>query len=97
MHATRPVHVTFHYFINTVPVVRPGLPDFDSQQGHGPFSSPVSKATTGAHAASYSTDTRALSLLIKRLERDADHAPPPSADDKNASNFSSTPSYAFKA
>jgi hypothetical protein len=42
-------------------------------------------------------DTRALSLGIKRLGREADHSPPSSAEVKNAWKYSSIPQYAFMA
>jgi len=38
---------------------------------------------TGAHSASYPMGTRALSLGVKRSEREAEHSPPPSSEDKN--------------
>jgi hypothetical protein len=38
-----------------------------------------------------------LSLGLKRLDREADHSPPSSAEFKNALRYTSTPQYAFKA
>jgi hypothetical protein len=37
---------------------------------------------SGVHPASYPTDTGDFSLGVKRLGREADHSPPPSADVK---------------
>jgi hypothetical protein len=39
----------------------------------------------------------ALSLVVKRPGREADHSPPASAEDKNAWSYTSTPQYAFMA
>jgi hypothetical protein len=39
----------------------------------------------------------ALSPVVKRQEREADHAPPTSAEDKKMWIYTSTPPYAFKA
>jgi hypothetical protein len=41
--------------------------------------------------------TGALSLGVKRPRCEADHSPPPSAEDKNAWIYTSTPQYAFMA
>jgi hypothetical protein len=50
---------------------------------------------SGAHPASYPMGTRALSVVVKRLEREADHSPPSSAEVKHAWSYTSTPQYAF--
>jgi hypothetical protein len=39
----------------------------------------------------------ALSLGVKRPEREADHLPPSSAEVKNAWSYASTPQYVFMA
>jgi hypothetical protein len=39
----------------------------------------------------------ALSPGVKRPEREADHSPPASAEDKNAWGYTSTPQYVFVA
>jgi hypothetical protein len=39
----------------------------------------------------------ALSLGVKRPEREADHSPPSSAEVKNAGSYTSTPQYVFMA
>jgi hypothetical protein len=48
---------------------------------------------SGAHPASYSKGTGFLSYSLggKRSEREADHAPPSSAEVKNAWDYISTP------
>jgi len=49
------------------------------------------KTDSGAHQASYPGVTRALSLRLKRPEREADHSPPPRAEVKNAWSYTSIP------
>jgi hypothetical protein len=44
-----------------------------------------------AHPASYPMDTRGSFPGIKRLEHEADHSPPSSAEIKKASGYTSTP------
>jgi hypothetical protein len=46
---------------------------------------------SGAQPASYPMDTGGFSLGLKRLEREADHSPPSSAEVKNAWSYTSTP------
>jgi len=46
---------------------------------------------SGAHPASCSIGMGALSLGVKRQEREANHSPPCSADFKNAYSYTSTP------
>jgi hypothetical protein len=46
---------------------------------------------SGAHPASYPMGTRALSLGVKRSEREADHSPPSRAEVKYAWGYASTP------
>jgi hypothetical protein len=59
--------------------------------------------TTGSRPALGPTQPRiqwvpgALSLGVKRPEREADHSPPSSSEVKNAWNYTSTPQYAFMA
>jgi hypothetical protein len=45
---------------------------------------------SGAHPASYRVPG-ALSLVVKRPRREADHSPPSSAEVKNAWSYTSTP------
>jgi hypothetical protein len=45
----------------------------------------------GTHWIGGSVGPRALSLGVKRSEREADHSPPSSAEVKNASSYTSTP------
>jgi hypothetical protein len=52
---------------------------------------------SGAHSASYTKGSRGLSLGVKRLELEADHSPPSSAEIKNAWSYTSTPQHAFIA
>jgi hypothetical protein len=51
----------------------------------------------GFHPDSYQWVPGALSLEVKRPEREADHPPPSSAEVKNAWIYTSTPQYTFMA
>jgi hypothetical protein len=50
---------------------------------------------SGAHPAFYPMGTGALSPVIKRCEREADHSPPTSAKVKKTRIYTSTPPYAY--
>jgi hypothetical protein len=52
---------------------------------------------SGAHPASYTMGTAALSPEVKRPEREVDHSPPSSAVVNNAWSYTSTPQYVFMA
>jgi hypothetical protein len=60
--------------------------------GAGSFS-PHYRVQNGsvAHPASYTMVPGALSLVVKRSGREADHSPPSSAEVKNARSYTSTP------
>jgi len=67
--------------------LRAGRPGFDSR-------TPRSKAYPGAHPESNPMVTRrALSLGVKRTEREADHSLSSSSEVKNAWSYTSTPKY----
>jgi hypothetical protein len=70
---------------------------FESQQGQGIFLfTTASRTALGPTQLPIQWVPRALSLGVKRPEREADHSPPPSADVKNAC-YTSTPQHAFMA
>jgi hypothetical protein len=71
---------------------------FESRQELGIFSLHRRvQIGSGAHIASYPMGTGALSLRVKLPEREADHSPSSSAEDKNAWSFTSTFQYASMA
>jgi hypothetical protein len=55
----------------------------------------VVQTSPGAHPASYIIDTGALSLVVKRRRREADHSPPTSAEVKETWVYTCTLPYAF--
>jgi hypothetical protein len=55
------------------------------------------RTDSGAHPASYPMSARALSLGVKRSERETHHLPPSSVEVKNTWSYTSTTQYAFMA
>jgi hypothetical protein len=71
-----------------------GLDDrgFESRQGLGIFLfTTASRPTLGTTQSPIQWAPGALSLVVKRPVREADHSPPSSAEVKNAWNYTSTP------
>jgi hypothetical protein len=73
-------------------------PRFESWQGHGFFLFlTMSKMALRPTQPPVQCVMRALSPVVKQLECEGDHSPPPSADVKNAWSYTSTLSYFFTA
>jgi hypothetical protein len=75
-----------------------GVLRFDSRRGLGIFLfTTASKTVLASTQPPIQWVPGALSLGVKRLEREADRSPPSSAEVKNAWSYTSTTQYVFKA
>jgi hypothetical protein len=75
-----------------------GVLGFDSWRGLGIFLfTTASRKVLGPTQPPIQWVTGALSLRVKRPEREADNSPPSSAEVKNALSYISTPQYVFMA
>jgi hypothetical protein len=78
--------------------LRSGRSGFDSQRGLGIFLfNAASRTALGPTQPPILRPPEALSLEVRRTEREADHSPPSSAEVKNAWCYTSTHQYVFMA
>jgi hypothetical protein len=72
-----------------------GILGFNTRRGLGIFIFTTASTTALGPTQPIQWVPGALSLGVKRLDREADHSPPSSAKVKNAWSYTSTPPYVF--